>query len=437
MQYKGVNYAIQNGYTNYAYVYWAAATPTTLVVSNAFPTLGSDDCLIFLNKSGTAVTVPTSSVLEGDLIVPGSIVANAIAANTITGDKVAAGTITGTNIAADTITASNIAAGAITASEIAANAIGANAIAAGVITGDKLVAGTITSAQLATGSVTANQIAANAVGANAIAAGIITGDKLVAGTITTTQLSSTVGSGLDLSSNESVNIKVGTVQAYIENIEDSIVRMIDIVPINGVVFKNNSVPFVTLQVKVSKGISEVSSNLTYQWYQKDVSIDSTCGYLYNSQIGPGWRRLSMNVSNVYTGITTKELTIYPDSISGTGVFRVQVQDVDVNSSTYLQYYYKDISITDLSDPIKIEVLSTGGNVFMNGVGATTLSVKVFRSDIDITTEYVNDNFRWYNYNSNGDIIPLWGGSVDYKTGLNINVTDTDVNSKATFVVNLV
>lgn len=174
MQYKGINYAIANGYTNYVYVYWMLAAPTTLVVSNTFPDLGADGCLIFLNKLGTAITVPNSTVLNGDLIVPGSIVANALAAATITGDKIAAGTISG----------SNIVAGTISATQIAANAIGASAISANVITGDKLVADAITAREIAAATVTTNEIAANTIVAGNIAAGTITAAKMTAGTIT-------------------------------------------------------------------------------------------------------------------------------------------------------------------------------------------------------------------------------------------------------------
>lgn len=160
MQYKGTNYTIANGYTNYAYSYWTPATPNNLVVSNTFPTLGVDDCLVFLNKAGTAITVPNSTVLQGDLIVPGSIVANALAANTITGDKIAAGAITATNIAA----------GTISSDKIAANAIGASLIAANAITADKIIAGAITADKIAAATITANKIAANTITA---ASGII------------------------------------------------------------------------------------------------------------------------------------------------------------------------------------------------------------------------------------------------------------------------
>lgn len=181
MQYKGVNYAITNGYTNYIYIYWTPTSPNSLVVSNTFPTLGIDDCLVFLNKSGISVTVPTSTVIPGDLIIPGSIVANAIAANTITGNNIAADTITGTNIAASTITAS----------EIAANAIGANAIAAAVITGDKLVADTITAREIASRTITANEITAGTITANEIATNTITAAKIAAGAITADKISAT------------------------------------------------------------------------------------------------------------------------------------------------------------------------------------------------------------------------------------------------------
>lgn len=207
MQYLGTNYTIINGYTNYPYIYWTPSSPTNLIVSNSFPTLGKDDCLVFLNKSGTAITVPGSTVLQGDLIVPGSIVANAIAANTITGDKIAASTITASNIASGTIVAGNIATGAITADKVAANAIGATAIAANAITSDKIVTDAITTAKIASSAVTANEIASNTITGAKIAAATITASNIASNTITTTQLASSVGSGLDISSNNSITIK--------------------------------------------------------------------------------------------------------------------------------------------------------------------------------------------------------------------------------------
>lgn len=158
IQYNGVSYAIANGYTALPFAYWTPSLPNNLVVSAEYPELHASDCLVFLNKSGIAVTVPTSTVLEGDLIVPGSVMAVALAANTITGDKIAAGTIDAYNILAESISADLLAV----------NAVGAQAIAAEVITGDKLVAETITAREINAEDIFAN----NATVQNLIAAGI-------------------------------------------------------------------------------------------------------------------------------------------------------------------------------------------------------------------------------------------------------------------------
>ena len=76
IQYNGVSYAIADGYTNYTYVYWLAASPGTFVVSDTFPALTAADVLVFLNKSGIAMVVPSATILDGGLIVPGSVMAS-------------------------------------------------------------------------------------------------------------------------------------------------------------------------------------------------------------------------------------------------------------------------------------------------------------------------------------------------------------------------
>jgi hypothetical protein len=182
--YNGVTHSITNGNTNCIYAYWLYSNPTVLTVSNTFPTLTNDDCIIFLNKNGVAVTVPTATVLDGDLIVPGSVLASAIAAATITGDKIAANTVTSNNILAGTITASDIAASTISSNLIAANAIGTAALAADAVTSTQIAANTITAADIAASTITTNQIAANTIVGGDIAASTITGTNIAASTIT-------------------------------------------------------------------------------------------------------------------------------------------------------------------------------------------------------------------------------------------------------------
>jgi hypothetical protein len=179
MQYNGTSYEIADGYTDKIYVWWELGDPYVLKASNDFPELTAADALVLLNKNGTAMLVPGATVLDGALIVPGTILADALSANSVTGEKILAGEIDTAHLAAGSITADVIAAGAIGAAAIAAGAIQADHLDADVITSDKIVSEAVTADKLAANSVTANKIAANAVTAGKIEAGSITSAHVV------------------------------------------------------------------------------------------------------------------------------------------------------------------------------------------------------------------------------------------------------------------
>lgn len=199
ISYKGKTYNIADGNTNLAYIYWRYSDPTSFYGGNVFPTLGPDDLLVFVNKSGTHLVVPNTTILDGSLFVPGSILANALAANSVTSEKIIAGAINATQIAAGAVGADKIAANAIISEKIAAGAIDASKIASNTITANQIAANAITSSELASNSVTAvkilagvidaTHIKAGAIGAGQIAAGAIIADKIAAGAIDATKLS--------------------------------------------------------------------------------------------------------------------------------------------------------------------------------------------------------------------------------------------------------
>jgi len=201
IQYLGETYAIQDGYTNTLYAYWTIQYPNNLVVTNTFPVLGSDDCLIFVNKNGTAVVIPNSTVISGDIIIPGTILAGALATNCVTADKLAAGAVTANSLAAGAVTANSLAAGSVTAQAVAADAIGAGAISADAITGDVIVAGAIATRHIASAAVTANEIAAGAITTDKLKAESVDANKIKAGSITTNHLSPLFGEQLVIGAN--------------------------------------------------------------------------------------------------------------------------------------------------------------------------------------------------------------------------------------------
>jgi len=78
IQYAGIAYTIADGNTNKMYAYWTPSAPGSLISSDTFPALAASDCLVLLNRGGTATVVPTATVLPGDLIVPGTVKADKI-----------------------------------------------------------------------------------------------------------------------------------------------------------------------------------------------------------------------------------------------------------------------------------------------------------------------------------------------------------------------
>ncbi|WP_260286349.1 hypothetical protein [Peribacillus aracenensis] len=123
ISYKGKSYKIANANTNLAYIYWKFSDPTSFYGSNIFPTLGPDDLLVFVNKSGTHLVVPNTTILDGSLFVPGSILANALSVNSVTSEKILAGAISAAKLAVGAVGADKIAAGAVIADKIAAGAV--------------------------------------------------------------------------------------------------------------------------------------------------------------------------------------------------------------------------------------------------------------------------------------------------------------------------
>lgn len=231
--YLGTTYSVANGNTNKRYAWWAYNNPTVLTVSDALPTLTDDDVLLFYNKNGIHMTIPTATVIDGGLIVSESIMAPAIAANAITTDKIEANAITTEKIEAGAITTTQIAAYAITTSLLAVDAVGASNISAGAIETDKIQSLAITGDKIAANTITANKLVVGTITAasGVIADAAITNAKIADATIQSAKISSIdaakitsgtldanrIGAGSITVNNFDANIK-----SYLSNGESSV-----------------------------------------------------------------------------------------------------------------------------------------------------------------------------------------------------------------------
>ena len=88
-------------------------------------------------------------------------------------------------------------------------------------------------------------------------------------------------------------------------------------------------------------------------------------------------------------------------------------------------------ITDAAGAVSIQVHSSRGSSFTNGVISTTLTATVLKGDKDITSSLNNNQFSWLRIseNSHGDII--WN-EQHQGVGSSISITEEDVYRKAMF-----
>jgi phage minor structural protein len=80
-------------------------------------------------------------------------------------------------------------------------------------------------------------------------------------------------------------------------------------------------------------------------------------------------------------------------------------------------------------PYNIYIHSTGGDIFKNGNGSTTLTAKVYQGGIEKDIDGTIYNYKWKKLDANGNEISTFS-----KTGKSIALTDTDISLKNTFSV---
>ena len=199
----------------------------------------------------------------------------------------------------------------------------------------------------------------------------------------------------------------------------------------GNVFKNNEVATLTAKAELWRGSIVDITNVAYKWAIMDSSVTSSSSSGYDAAFGTGWRKLS-DTTGMYTGTTTSTITIYAAAVDSYAVFRCVATDSDSSSNTYNSKFTDVATFIDNSDPIQVVITSTGGDVFKNGQGSTVLTAVVYQAGTEIDSEG-KGTYTWTKYNKDGAIDTSWGTSGS-KSGKTLSVSNTDVNTKATFMV---
>ena len=205
----------------------------------------------------------------------------------------------------------------------------------------------------------------------------------------------------------------------------------------GNAFKNNTIASLQGTCFLWRGSTQDDTNVTYQWYAQDSSVVSDQGG------GVGWKKLT-NTANMYQGVTTSTITIFPNAVTNIQTFKCVIKDTDSTSPSYNQTFMDYITILDMQDPYTVTIESTGGNVFKDGIGSTRLIARLFQAGAEIDaydgtgtkqpTSY-EYTYKWYKYDNSSNLVTGFGGTgINYQLGKYIDIGSNDVDVKATFKV---
>lgn len=191
----------------------------------------------------------------------------------------------------------------------------------------------------------------------------------------------------------------------------------------GNVFKNGQQQTLKAHCDMWRGSSIDTDKVSYQWFK--LKSDGT------------WELLAASNTYGITGVTTNEITIPASAVLSFESFKCEIKDTDNASGTYNTTVSDILSFSDLSDPYVIDVTSTTGDKLVNGTGSTTINTIVWQDGVQFSDSAADAKFvfTWKKYNKDGTQDAAWGTS-GVKTGRNITVTSSEVDVKATYVVEL-
>jgi len=168
---------------------------------------------------------------------------------------------------------------------------------------------------------------------------------------------------------------------------------------NGTVFQNGQ-GSLTVQTAAYKGAAAITSGATYAW---------------SKYASGSW--------NTVSGGTSSSLTVQGSTVTGMASYRCQM--------TYGNKVYTDvITLIDKTDNYQATIDSTGGDIFKNTVGTSTLTCRLFQNGEEVDTAGTEHTYTWYRRDKDGQALD--SGSA-FGTGKSISVDGDDVDVKTTFI----
>ena len=167
---------------------------------------------------------------------------------------------------------------------------------------------------------------------------------------------------------------------------------------DGSVFVNGK-GSLSIKTAAYEGSTPISSNATYKWEKYS---------------GGNWSTI--------TG-TTNTISVAGSSVVGTATYRCTM--------TYRDKEYIDvITLTDKTDNYQAVIESSGGDIFKNTQGQSTLVCRLFQNGVEVDVSGTEGyTYTWYRLDKDGNAL---NGGAAFATGKTINVNGDHVEVKTTF-----
>ena len=195
---------------------------------------------------------------------------------------------------------------------------------------------------------------------------------------------------------------------------------------SGNVFKNDISLTLPLTAELWRGGVKDTELVQYRWYIQNGSTDDGIG-------GPGWEYITTANAYLITGFGTATINVPNAAVTNIETFKCVIKDIDPASNTKDSYFSSTIVLIDQTDPLTCDVLSSGGDVFKNGTGTSTLTAVVKQNGVIVDEAGTKYQYEWTKYNNEGVIDTEWKTNGKTITANNVlPITGADVSIKGTF-----
>lgn len=109
---------------------------------------------------------------------------------------------------------------------------------------------------------------------------------------------------------------------------------------------------------------------------------------------------------------------------------------DIASTNPSDYTWRRIKGEDGQSPYDVDIISTNGLLFKNGIIQTTLTAVVYRGEENVTEQLDANQFRWTKINADGSLDKTWN-TIHAGGAKTITVTSEDIYRRATFNCDIV